>query len=89
MKLMLIRRYFVVQVPVGIWKDHFGDDKKIGPLYYNVETLSKKLKGIVSAEEKLQGYEKIRTVGKGTYGKAPIKLPNLRQQRSRTKSEVF
>lgn len=34
-------------------------------IYFNVTVLKQKLEEIVSAEEKLEGYEKIRTVGKG------------------------
>lgn len=69
-----------LQLPVGMSKDLFGADVlltrmrsdpvpllTVGELYFNVKKLQDKLhmENSNAGERRLEGYEKIRTVGKG------------------------
>lgn len=68
----------LLQIPVGISKDLFGTEIKssysnIGELYFNLSKLQESInEDNSSQDEKLKGYEKIRSVGKGAFGTAVL-----------------
>nr|CAD7412944.1 unnamed protein product [Timema poppensis] len=82
--LMARQLELLLNIPVGMSKDLFGTDVQmtrahgdptlhltLGELYFNIEELRAKLQ-TESDSNRLDGYEKIRTVGKGAFGTAVL-----------------
>ncbi|XP_021939343.1 serine/threonine-protein kinase Nek8-like isoform X2 [Zootermopsis nevadensis] len=85
--LMTHQLEMLLNLPVGMSKDLFGvnveltrmrsdpeSDVTVGELYFNVKKLREKLQveNSDAGERRLEGYEKIRTVGKGAFGTAVL-----------------
>lgn len=85
--LMAYQLEMLLNLPVGMYKDLFGADVQlsrmrsdpnphltVGELYFNVKKLHDKLhiENSDAGERRLEGYEKIRTVGKGAFGTAVL-----------------
>ncbi|XP_069689683.1 serine/threonine-protein kinase Nek8-like isoform X2 [Periplaneta americana] len=83
--LMAHQLEMLLNLPVGMCKDLLGTDVHlkriradadfpftIGELYFNIKKLQNKLQieSSDAGERRLEGYEKIRTVGKGAFGTA-------------------